>query len=425
MTDASGVTAVLCISKTSWKRIKRAGAVHARDGYITFEPRVPVSNPAQTVVAVLDVEKTLGAGMQVSWSTTGKIISQGDAANSLPLSFFSRIDIPRRTGRHVSSANDQLPTDIYWEPIRITESRRWLAGFISQPTLQRECLVHTPLCEVASESFTPSRYWSGDVPNAGENDCTDDINIIIATPETDCTPAASGDPSARREAMSLRTPLAMNSQRETTPKWLIVPVAIPGCGKTGVCAALTYLFNLSHVQSGDVWKPAGHRSARNPYLHLVAAALNGHDVVVADRNNHLRHHRAALRDICKSYAKLGRSEVRILALNWSIRQPSPQAVYKHCSQRILSWRRGQQWFDLGPKAPLHRVLWRFLDNAELLSAHEADEVVDMDPFESLEDSVWRAVVGVGSVLGLAPPDDERVADAIQAAQAYHPKARMM
>lgn len=62
-------------------------------------------------------------------------------------------------------------------------------------------------------------------------------------------------------------------------KTIIVPVAIPGVGKTSVAVALAYLFGFGHTQSDDIQvkKPAP------VFIKNVVNLLKNHDVVIADK----------------------------------------------------------------------------------------------------------------------------------------------
>ncbi|KAJ3493588.1 hypothetical protein NLJ89_g10983 [Agrocybe chaxingu] len=83
-------------------------------------------------------------------------------------------------------------------------------------------------------------------------------------------------------------------------KTIIVPVAIPGCGKTTVAVALAQIFGFGHTQSDDVHA----KKAAPVFIKNVVNLLSSHDVVIADKNNHLRQHRQALRDATKTSARL-------------------------------------------------------------------------------------------------------------------------
>ncbi|KAJ7255821.1 RNA ligase-domain-containing protein [Mycena haematopus] len=196
------------------------------------------------------------------------------------------------------------------------------------------------------------------------------------------------------------------TQEKTYEKTIIVPVAIPGCGKTAVAVALAHIFGFGHTQSDDV-------KAKKPapvFIKNVTDLLKKHDVVIADKNNHLKQHRQALRD-----ANPG---ARLLALNWAIDDQPPAAVHRICADRIQQ--RGANHQSLRPnETGVHEnVLWTFLHKAEPLAPNEVDDVVEMELAEGLEATVRRAVNECVRVLGLPAPEPAELEAALDRARAY-------
>lgn len=62
-------------------------------------------------------------------------------------------------------------------------------------------------------------------------------------------------------------------------KTIIVPVAIPGVGKTSVAVALSHLFGFGHTQSDDIKA----KKAAPVFIQNVTNLLRKHDVVIADK----------------------------------------------------------------------------------------------------------------------------------------------
>lgn len=62
-------------------------------------------------------------------------------------------------------------------------------------------------------------------------------------------------------------------------KTLIVPVAVPGCGKTAIAVALTELFGFAHTQSDDVKE----KKAAKHFENNVSKSLKDNSVVIADK----------------------------------------------------------------------------------------------------------------------------------------------
>jgi tRNA ligase len=66
-------------------------------------------------------------------------------------------------------------------------------------------------------------------------------------------------------------------------KSIIVPIAIPGCGKTAVAVALSNLFGFGHTQSDDV-APAGKKGrTASAFENNVKQLLESKDTVIADK----------------------------------------------------------------------------------------------------------------------------------------------
>ncbi|KAF7325358.1 tRNA ligase [Mycena venus] len=208
---------------------------------------------------------------------------------------------------------------------------------------------------------------------------------------------------------------------KTTPgegdfgKTIILPVAIPGCGKTAVAVALSHIFGFGHTQSDDV-------NAKKPapiFIKNVTDLLKKHDVVIADKNNHLQQHRQALREATASFTP----RVRLLALNWALDAQPLAGVHRLCADRIQQ--RGANHQTLRPDSAkaYEDVLWTFLTKAEPLAPSEVDEVAEMELVDGLDEAVGRAVDACVRVLGLPPPTPATVETALARARGYEPKAK--
>ncbi|KAF8132467.1 RNA ligase-domain-containing protein [Boletus edulis] len=195
-------------------------------------------------------------------------------------------------------------------------------------------------------------------------------------------------------------------------KTVIMPVAIPGCGKTAVSIALAHLFEFGHTQSDDV-------QAKKPaptFLKNVIDLLKQHDVVIADKNNHMRQHREGLRE---AVAKI-HPPVRLFALNWALEQPRAE-ILRVCGDRILDRGDKHQTLRADRVGKSHEdVVWQFLRQAEELSDIEVDASIEMKIDEPLEAAVARAVDGCVDILGMERPNQERIDEAIAVAKGYAP-----
>ncbi|KAF9652387.1 RNA ligase [Thelephora ganbajun] len=198
----------------------------------------------------------------------------------------------------------------------------------------------------------------------------------------------------------------------TFGKTIILPIAVPGAGKTSVSVALERLFGFGHTQSDDVKS----KKAAPQFIRNVQALLKKHDVVIADKNNHLRQHRMALRDAVRSY----NPPVRLLALNWAFEQPLA-TIHRICSDRVYDRGGKHQTLHADVRGKSHEdVIWQFLEQREELEEHEVDAVIEMDITEDIEQALDRAVDGCVRILGLEKPEQEKVGLALAAARGYEP-----
>ncbi|KAI0747221.1 RNA ligase-domain-containing protein [Daedaleopsis nitida] len=166
-------------------------------------------------------------------------------------------------------------------------------------------------------------------------------------------------------------------------KTIIVPVAVPGVGKTTIAIALAHLFGFGHVQSDDI-------SGKRPAPIFIK------NVVIV------------------------RPPAKLLALNWSFDLPM-STIHRICGDRILA--RGDKHQSLLGDAETkahEEVVWQFLKNAEELTDAEVDVVGSMDVEEPLEDALTRAVGVVVKYIGLPQPDAEAMGQALSAARSYEP-----
>ncbi|KAF7790591.1 hypothetical protein EIP86_001547 [Pleurotus ostreatoroseus] len=196
-------------------------------------------------------------------------------------------------------------------------------------------------------------------------------------------------------------------------KTIIVPVAIPGVGKTTVAVALAHLFGFGHTQSDDIKV----KKAAPQFIKNVVQLLKTHDVVIADKNNHLRQHRQALKDAVKDFSP----PVRLMALYWSFDLPLA-TIHRICGDRVLARGDKHQTLHADAVGKSHEeVLWMFLQQSEELNEDEVDVSVDMNVEEPLEDALARAVDACVRILGVSRPSVEQMGAALAAARAYEPK----
>lgn len=225
-----------------------------------------------------------------------------------------------------------------------------------------------------------------------------------------------------------------DDMREYT-KMLLVPMAVVGSGKTALGVALTKLLNCAHVQSDDVCA----KRTGPLFLKNIETALMKHDIVFADRNNHLLQHRDEIVDVVRrvsdpSKGRVGR--VRLIALPWRL-DGVPLSVVRHvCASRMVG--RGDRHQCLrvenGP-FPYDSILTRFISEHNPFQSatpdesgrgagdEQFDDVIWLDIEASLEETLARVLDGLCPILHLPKPSTEQVAMALEAARSYSPAVR--
>lgn len=198
-------------------------------------------------------------------------------------------------------------------------------------------------------------------------------------------------------------------------KTIILPVAIPGCGKTAVSIALASLFHFGHTQSDDIQA----KKSASAFIRNVVNLLEHYDVVIADKNNHLRQHRDSLRE---AVAKMD-PPVRLLALSWSLDRPQA-TIHRICGDRVFARGDKHQTLRADTLAKAHEdVIWQFIRTSEELVEQEVDVSIEMDIEDTLEQAVGRAVAACVSTLGLRQPSAEEIDEAVHKARNYVPQTK--
>lgn len=213
---------------------------------------------------------------------------------------------------------------------------------------------------------------------------------------------------------------------------LLVPIAVPGCGKTALFVALRHLFPglVAHTQSDDVKS----KKTAPQFLKNICEELSKSRVVLADRNNHLLKHRDEIVEAVRAWEERGgRSEeeeravkkarhmankkqklqegattgattptvdvsckprVKIVALAWSLELLPLNTLHRLMADRIV--RRGSNHQSLvadttsAVGARSHEtILWRFLEDLETLGHAEGKGEGDRGRGDAAVDRVMR------------------------------------
>ncbi|CAH7682142.1 RNA ligase-domain-containing protein [Phakopsora pachyrhizi] len=141
-------------------------------------------------------------------------------------------------------------------------------------------------------------------------------------------------------------------------KTVLVPIGIPGCGKTTLAVALSKLLRCDHTQSDNITTrktgPAFIENVKSLILNRVGPKL-----IIADKNNHLKTHREALTNLSREIRngiqfgksrdcrEIRRLNVRLVALVWDIKSFPKAQLLQVSSDRIM--KRGNNHQSLRPE----------------------------------------------------------------------------
>ncbi|BEJ17897.1 hypothetical protein CspHIS471_0701650 [Cutaneotrichosporon sp. HIS471] len=212
-----------------------------------------------------------------------------------------------------------------------------------------------------------------------------------------------------------------DAERADLPKkWILVPVAVPGCGKTTVGMALGELFGFAHTQSDDI---VSKKSTAGKFKQNIVELLKKNNVVYADRNNHIDKHYTELAGLPeeKQFVKaLKPYNVRLIALVWDIDSQPYHRLLRLCSERVVE--RGDNHQTLRPDktvdAEHEAVVANFLHNFTTPDESMFDKQIILGIEDDQRTALTKAVDGLVEVLGLTRPSEDDIDKALAAAQSY-------
>lgn len=211
-----------------------------------------------------------------------------------------------------------------------------------------------------------------------------------------------------------------DAERASLPKkWILVPVAVPGCGKTTIGIALNKLFGFAHTQSDDVLS----KKTAPTFKKNIVDCFKSTDVVYADRNNHIQKHYDELSGLQeeKAFQKtLKPYNVRLVGITWDIDQRPYHRLLRLCSERIVG--RGENHQTLRPDATVdaehEAVVSSFLHHFTTPDPTIFDKQIIVSVEDEPRAALGTVVSGLVDILGLAMPTEQAIDDALASAQGY-------
>ena len=226
-------------------------------------------------------------------------------------------------------------------------------------------------------------------------------------------------------------------------KWIVVPAAIPGCGKmpflpngrtksnvltgkTLLGVALSRIFGLAHTQSDDI---TAKRTAPT-FIKNVTDLLATYDVVFADRCNHIPKHYDELAKIAED-KKLQKFDTRLICVTWDLDTFPYYRLLRILSDRVVA--RGENHQTLRPDPTLdaehEAVVGRFIRDYTPPDPAIFEDIISVSVMDSAKVTLTKVVRGLMKSLGLTMPSEDVINQGLEAASLYktttpyHPVAR--
>ncbi|RIA98264.1 tRNA ligase kinase domain-containing protein [Glomus cerebriforme] len=194
-------------------------------------------------------------------------------------------------------------------------------------------------------------------------------------------------------------------------KTLLVPIATIGCGKTTLALALAKLFSFGHIQNDDI---VGKRR-RKKFYNNINVELENRDVVIADRNNHMKELRKTLIEAVKTTF----SNVRVVAIYWNHENRTPNEIIKITSERIITRGQNHQSFTVENKGQM----WNFLNKFEPLDLNDDtdrqfDHVIYLDVANDIYTNLRIVINELRFILGFENPHEYVIKSVLEEIKHY-------
>ncbi|KAG5462709.1 MAG: tRNA ligase kinase domain-containing protein [Olpidium bornovanus] len=190
-------------------------------------------------------------------------------------------------------------------------------------------------------------------------------------------------------------------------------------GKTTVSLVIADLFGCGHVQNDNITKK---RAGGKAFNEAVIKELTDHDIVIADRNNHLRR----LRGDLTTAVKEAFPDCRVVCFYWDVTQePSPRVV-EGTRKRVMDRGENHQSLTPGRNPQFDKVIRAFVNDFQPLDSNFCedsliDEVVQFSVTDTLRQNARVAINAVAEFCGLPVPPASRVEEALaKATTDYRP-----
>ncbi|KAK7203902.1 tRNA ligase kinase domain-containing protein [Myxozyma melibiosi] len=212
-------------------------------------------------------------------------------------------------------------------------------------------------------------------------------------------------------------------------KYILVPIATLGCGKTTIALALTKLLGWGHVQNDDIPKRGGGAGLR--FCEAVKSSLASRQVVFADRNNHMKREREQFMTDMRNL--MPRTDLQFIAIYFDHTSGSgKRGVRAVTVQRVLARGDNHQTVRVGAigEQKVAKIMDGFLHRFQPLNMQHAPDsrfnyAVTLDVDSSLQLSLMNIIYCVKQKypeIMLESPSQDEVLAAAQSVLGNRPAA---
>lgn len=204
------------------------------------------------------------------------------------------------------------------------------------------------------------------------------------------------------------------------PKYVLEPVATLGCGKTTVAVALSELTGWPYVQNDSL----SGKTKRAGFIRHLSEALNTSDVVIADRNNHMRRERQQLYDDLVEATSFRGYALRFVCLNFLPRGPTFESK-RITRQRVVSRGNNHQTIRDFSEKMLDNVMKGFEGRFQSVNASLGppdslfDLIIDLD-FIDTQFNISKILDSLDEKYGICSSNGLNIGEAMVKALSFKP-----
>ncbi|KAJ8098264.1 RNA ligase-domain-containing protein [Lipomyces tetrasporus] len=214
-------------------------------------------------------------------------------------------------------------------------------------------------------------------------------------------------------------------------KYVIVPVATIGCGKTTLSLALAEIFGWGHIQNDNI--PKSKAGGGRRFCEEIRETLRTRQVSIADRNNHMKREREQIYSDMTSL--MPTEDIRFIAMHFVHQGPEGKDHVREVTMnRVLARGDNHQSIQASTdtRKKVEGIMNGFLARFQSVNMNAQpdkgifDLVINLEVDKPLEDNLKYIIDKISAKFpAIIPekPSDEFIRNAIQKALEYVPETK--